>query len=92
MQPKLVGTWKASTVPLVTSLECDLQGKVFLWLQWHSAGFCFLVEHTQLEFCHRLIHPGLIGTAPSTELLKIWNEREATLVAEEGTEKEKTLW
>ena len=37
-----------------------------------------------------LIHPGLIGTAPSAELLKIWNEREATLVAEEGTPSEKT--
>jgi formamidase len=27
-----------------------------------------------------LIHPGLIGTAPSAELLKIWNTREKTLV------------
>ena len=38
-----------------------------------------------------LIHPGLIGTAPSQELLEIWNERESTLVKEEGTDKEKTL-
>lgn len=38
-----------------------------------------------------LIHPGLIGTAPSDELLKMWNDRESALVAEEGTEKEKTL-
>jgi formamidase len=38
-----------------------------------------------------LIHPGLIGTAPSAELLNMWNERESALVAEEGTEKEKTL-
>jgi formamidase len=38
-----------------------------------------------------LIHPGLIGTAPSAELLKMWNDREATLVAEEGTAMEKTL-
>ena len=38
-----------------------------------------------------LIHPGLIGTAPSQELLEMWNEREAALVAEEGTAKEKTL-
>lgn len=29
-----------------------------------------------------LIHPGLIGTAPSQELLDIWNKREAALVAE----------
>lgn len=27
-----------------------------------------------------LIHPGLIGTAPSAELLEIWNEREGALV------------
>ena len=27
-----------------------------------------------------LIHPGLIGTAPSHELLKIWNDRERKLV------------
>jgi len=38
-----------------------------------------------------LIHPGLIGTAPSAELLKMWNDREKALVAEEGTPKEKTL-
>lgn len=38
-----------------------------------------------------LIHPGLIGTAPSAELLKIWNDREGALVAEEGTPEEKTL-
>lgn len=37
------------------------------------------------------IHPGLIGTAPSPELLKLWNDREKTLVDEEGTELEKTL-
>mmetsp|Transcript_9228 Transcript_9228/g.19158 ORF Transcript_9228/g.19158 Transcript_9228/m.19158 type:complete len:452 (-) Transcript_9228:158-1513(-) len=38
-----------------------------------------------------LIHPGLIGTAPSKELLEMWNTREATLVNEEGTDAEKTL-
>lgn len=38
-----------------------------------------------------LIHPGLIGTAPSHELLRIWNERETALVNEEGTPDEKTL-
>lgn len=34
-----------------------------------------------------LIHPGLIGTAPSQELLDIWNEREGALVqaGPEGT-------
>jgi formamidase len=29
-----------------------------------------------------LIHPGLIGTAPSHELLAIWNKREKALVDE----------
>lgn len=38
-----------------------------------------------------LIHPGLIGTAPSPELLEMWNTREKKLVAEEGTAAEKTL-
>jgi formamidase len=38
-----------------------------------------------------LIHPGLIGTAPSMELLRMWNAREAKLVREEGTADEKTL-
>jgi len=36
-----------------------------------------------------LIHPGLIGTAPSHELLKIWNDRERKLV--EDGEKAITL-
>mmetsp|Transcript_821 Transcript_821/g.2789 ORF Transcript_821/g.2789 Transcript_821/m.2789 type:complete len:454 (-) Transcript_821:463-1824(-) len=38
-----------------------------------------------------LIHPGLIGTAPSKELLDIWNARESKLCSELGTSKEKTL-
>jgi formamidase len=38
-----------------------------------------------------LIHPGLIGTAPSAELLKMWNDRESALCEEEGTPNEKTL-
>ena len=38
-----------------------------------------------------LIHPGLIGTAPSAELLEMWNTREASLCEEEGTPAEKTL-
>ena len=38
-----------------------------------------------------IIHPGLIGTAPSHELLALWNKREAELVNEEGTDAEKTL-
>ncbi len=37
--------------------------------------------------CPGLIHPGLIGTAPSKELLDIWNTRERALVeaGPEGT-------
>ena len=33
----------------------------------------------------------MIGTAPSAELLEIWNKREASLCNEEGTSSEKTL-
>lgn len=29
-----------------------------------------------------LIHPGILGCAPSHEVLKTWNEREATLISE----------
>ena len=39
-------------------------------LDWCNAGVRF----------PGLIHPGLIGTAPSHELLKIWNDRERKLV------------
>ena len=38
-----------------------------------------------------LIHPGLMGTAPSAELLQLWNEREAALCATDGTEAQTTL-
>lgn len=38
-----------------------------------------------------LIHPGLIGTAPSAELLAMWNEREGALCAKEGTPEAPTL-
>ena len=38
-----------------------------------------------------LIHPGLIGTAPSAELLEMWNTRETALCNELGTPNEKTL-
>ncbi|KAH8066102.1 formamidase [Aureococcus anophagefferens] len=38
-----------------------------------------------------LIHPGLIGTAPSKELLDMWNAREKQLQDELGTGKQKTL-
>ena len=58
---------------------------------WDLEGiFCSSRHIPGVKFAG-LIHPGLIGTAPSAELLKIWNEREATLVAEEGTTSEKTL-
>ena len=32
-----------------------------------------------------IIHPGLIGTAPSAELLEIWNKRERALVEDPPT-------
>jgi len=58
---------------------------------WDFQGIYCCSRHIPGVRFPGLIHPGLIGTAPSQELLDMWNEREAALVAEEGTDKEKTL-
>lgn len=54
---------------------------------WHFDGIYASSRHIPGVRFPGLIHPGLIGTAPSHELLDIWNERERALVAEgpEGT-------
>jgi len=58
---------------------------------WDLEGIYATSRHIPgLKFAG-LIHPGLIGTAPSAELLKMWNDREAKLCSEEGTAAEKTL-
>lgn len=41
-------------------------------------GWLFLTTHLGVRF-PGLTHPGIIGTAPSTELLTIWNDRERIL-------------
>lgn len=58
---------------------------------WNLEGIYAQSRHIPGVKFAGLIHPGLIGTAPSQELLDMWNKREATLVAEEGTDAEKTL-
>jgi len=58
---------------------------------WDFEGIYCKTRHIPGVRFAGLIHPGLIGTAPSAELLKMWNDREKALVAEEGTPKEKTL-
>jgi formamidase len=58
---------------------------------WDFEGVYAVSRHIPGVRFAGLIHPGLIGTAPSAELLKMWNDREKALVAEEGTPKEKTL-
>jgi len=58
---------------------------------WDFEGVYAVSRHIPGVRFAGLIHPGLIGTAPSAELLKMWNDREKALVAEEGTAKEKTL-
>merc|ERR1712151_1004309 len=58
---------------------------------WEFEGIYCSSRHIPGVKFAGLIHPGLIGTAPSHELLSIWNEREKTLVSEEGTAEEKTL-
>ena len=51
---------------------------------WDFAGVYCCSRHIPGVKFAGLIHPGLIGTAPSAELLKMWNDRESALVAEEG--------
>ena len=58
---------------------------------WHFDGVYCQSRHIPGVRFAGLIHPGLIGTAPSAELLAIWNKREGELEAELGTAKEKTL-
>ena len=48
---------------------------------WDFAGVYCCSRHIPGVKFAGLIHPGLIGTAPSAELLKMWNERESALVA-----------
>lgn len=54
---------------------------------WHFDGIYTTSRHIPGVRFAGLIHPGLIGTAPSQELLDIWNKREAELVeaGPEGT-------
>jgi len=58
---------------------------------WNLEGIYAQSRHIPGVKFAGLIHPGLIGTAPSKELLDMWNTREAKLVKEEGTAEEKTL-
>eukprot|EP00249_Psilotum_nudum_P007936 c20924_g1_i2 orf=469-1221(+) len=52
---------------------------------WYFEGIYAYSRHLPGIRFPGLIHPGLIGTAPSKELLDIWNKREAALV-EGGTQ------
>nr|ABR18058.1 unknown [Picea sitchensis] len=47
---------------------------------WYFEGIFAYSPHIPGVRFPGLIHPGLIGTAPSKELLDIWNAREASLV------------
>ena len=58
---------------------------------WNLEGVYCCSRHIPGVRFAGLIHPGLIGTAPSKELLDMWNTREKKLVDEEGTAAEKTL-
>jgi formamidase len=48
---------------------------------WHFEGEFARSRHIPKVRIPSLIHPGLIGTAPSADLLDEWNRREAELVA-----------
>ncbi|CEM16033.1 unnamed protein product [Vitrella brassicaformis CCMP3155] len=56
---------------------------------WYFDGVYAYSRHVPGVRFPGLIHPGLIGTAPSAELLNIWNTREKSLV--DGGEKATTL-
>lgn len=58
---------------------------------WEFEGVYCASRHIPGVRFAGLIHPGLIGTAPSKEVLDMWNKRESVLVSEEGTPDEKTL-
>jgi acetamidase/formamidase len=47
---------------------------------WDFAGVYCSSRHLPGVKFAGLIHPGLIGTAPSQALLDMWNERESALV------------
>lgn len=48
---------------------------------WDFEGIYASSRHVPGVRFPGIIHPGLIGCAPSQELLELWNEREAGLVA-----------
>ena len=48
---------------------------------WNFEGIYATSRHIPNVRFAGIIHPGLIGTAPSMDLLKQWNKREAALVA-----------
>jgi formamidase len=58
---------------------------------WDIEGIYCTSRHIPGVKFAGLIHPGLIGTAPSPELLHIWNTREKKLVHECDTSHAKTL-
>ncbi|ELY63411.1 formamidase [Natronococcus jeotgali DSM 18795] len=47
---------------------------------WDLDGTYVSSRHIQDIYYEGMIHPGLIGTAPSQELLEEWNEREQELI------------
>ena len=59
---------------------------------WNVEGVYVKSRHIPgIRFAGFILHPGLMGTIPSQELLDIWNSHEFFLVSKEGTETETTL-
>lgn len=50
---------------------------------WHYQGIYAVSRHIQNVRFAGITHPGLIGCAPSTNLLTTWNKREADLIAKD---------
>lgn len=68
-------------MPLYQATEV-LSSSKCLNVKTHLAGIWCSSRHIPGVRFPGLIHPGLIGTAPSQQLLDIWNERERKLVAD----------
>lgn len=86
MLARLSGTSRVSGRLLVTSQVLILSPIAITF--FHGFGLCLRRKVVQNQSFWLiagvrfpgLIHPGLIGTAPSKELLDIWNKREKALV------------
>ena len=63
-------------IPPLTSTDLDPRAKAI----WDFEGINCSSRHIPGVKFAGLIHPGILGCAPSPEILNTWNEREAGLI------------